>query len=673
MNQVENSESLLEKFLEECIKITEADSGSIMLLDEEKNLLLPIVAIGLDKNSEGMKLKVGEGITGWVAKHRKARIIDNAFYEKDYVRVREDLVSEVAVPMIQNDKLIGVLSLDSKREAAFSEHDALFLQIIANLSLAIFIKIKDNEELKLREKFHKTLLEISSIITKSTNIEEIFEEIMLHSQKVLKIYKSTLFLYDKREKLLKIRASFGFLDDSIKDVVYKPGEGITGTVYLNKKPIFLPSAKKDPNFLNRMKIINEDIDMGFFAYPIISGTDAVGVFSIFTFLQDQSRTKEIFEFLQILSTFISQTITIQKFIEEEKQPFIEENLRLRQELSQKYKFGSLIGKSPKMQQLFEQIRLIADTRSSVFLVGESGTGKELIASAIHYNSSRKDMPFIKINCAAIPDNLLESELFGYKKGSFTGAVSDKKGKLELANGGTVFLDEIGEMDIALQAKLLRVLQEKEIEPIGGRPQKVDIRIIAATNANIEELIQQKRFRPDLYYRLNVIRLDIPPLRERKEDIILLTKHFIDKYSRENGKKIQSITKEAISLLESYDWPGNVRELENLIERAVVLNTTGIIDVSDFKDILTKNENSSLINKQQQEMKLLPPERTYFDWESLMDKSHGKVYRVIISEVEKRLILHALKKFRYKKSKAAKFLGINRNTLDKKIRELNIEY
>jgi Nif-specific regulatory protein len=303
------------------------------------------------------------------------------------------------------------------------------------------------------------------------------------------------------------------------------------------------------------------------------------------------------------------------------------------------------------------------------LIGESGTGKELIASAIHYNSPRKDMPFIKINCAAIPETLLESELFGYRKGAFTGATSDKKGKFEIADGGTIFLDEIGEMSLPLQAKLLRVLQEKEVEPIGGKPKKVDIRIIAATNAELEELIQQKRFRLDLYYRLNVIRLDIPPLRERKEDILLLAKYFIERYSKENDKDIHSITPEAIKLLESYDWPGNVRELENLIERAVVLNQTGYLDVKDFPEVLEKISSLEkvpyLISSGDVEFSSIP--------EQSLDLYDGRVYETVIGEVEKKLILYALKKFKYTKTKAAKFLGINRNTLEKRIKELKIEY
>ncbi len=674
MNQTENSLVLLEKFLEECIRITEADTGSIMLLDEKKEYLEPIVAIGLNKDDASMRLKVGHGITGWVALNKKTRIIHDAFKEKDYVRVRNDLVSEIAVPMIHNGELIGVLSLDSKKNSAFSEDDAVLLEIVANLSVGIFIKIHNNELLKLREKLHKTLLEISFIITKSSNLEEIFDEIMNRTQKVIKIYKSALFLYDKKEKILKLKASFNFYDNGFENIDYEPGEGITGKVFLDKKPIFIQSAKNNPNFLNRLKLVSEELDVSFYCCPILSGTEAVGVICIFTYIQEEIHTKEIIEFLQILATFVSQSIRIQTLIQEETKPIIAENIRLRLELSQKYKFGNFVTKSLKMIQLLDQLSFIAESKSSVLLIGESGTGKELIASAIHYNSPRKEMPFIKINCAAIPENLLESELFGYRKGSFTGAVTDKKGKFELADGGTIFLDEIGEMDLTLQAKLLRVLQEREVEPIGGKPKKIDIRIIAATNSNLEDLIQQKRFRADLYYRLNVIKLEIPPLRERKEDILPLIKHFINKYSSQNNKKIKKITSEAVKLLEEYDWPGNVRELENCIERAIVLNQSGILDIGDFKEIFAKKNHKNLEES---------PKALFFSQSSILDKVlvenlnfekfNQNVYQAVIEDMEKKIILYALKKFKYTKTKAAKFLGINRNTLDKKIKKLKIEY
>jgi Nif-specific regulatory protein len=319
--------------------------------------------------------------------------------------------------------------------------------------------------------------------------------------------------------------------------------------------------------------------------------------------------------------------------------------------------------------------MVADSRASILITGESGTGKEMIASSIHYNSSRSENPFIKINCAAIPENLLESELFGHKKGSFTGAVADKKGKFEIADTGTIFLDEIGEMDLNLQSKLLRVLQEREIEAVGSiKTKKIDVRIIAATNANLEDLIAEKKFRPDLYYRLNVVNLHTPALRDRTEDIPLLINHFIDKYGKDNSKDIRGLTRDAVKILLSYQWPGNVRELENVIERAVVLSQGDTLGVEDFVEISDrmvlpdiKNEVSHI-----ESTDLVDISSGTFSTNHL-DSLDGKAMEAIVSEVEARMIQYAMKKFRYTKTRVAKFLGINRNTLDKKIKELNIEY
>jgi Nif-specific regulatory protein len=261
----------------------------------------------------------------------------------------------------------------------------------------------------------------------------------------------------------------------------------------------------------------------------------------------------------------------------EKQQLKEENKRLRNELEKKYRINSIIGNSNKMREVFQMITQVSRSNATVLIRGESGTGKELVANAIHYNSLRAQSPFVKINCAAIPSNLIESELFGHEKGSFTGAIKMKKGKFELAHKGTIFLDEIGSVDLDVQVRLLRVLQEKEIERVGGYETiKTDVRVIAATNKNLEKAVDEGSFRGDLYYRLNVFPIYIPPLRERKTDILLLADHFLEKYAKENDKEISRLSTPAIDMLMRYHWPGNVRELENCIERAVLLCEEGVI-------------------------------------------------------------------------------------------------
>lgn len=268
----------------------------------------------------------------------------------------------------------------------------------------------------------------------------------------------------------------------------------------------------------------------------------------------------------------------------EKKILKEENIRLKKELYEKYSFHNLIGKSKKIREIFSLIEKIAPTNSTVLITGESGTGKELVAKAIHFSSLRKDQPFVSINCGALPENLLESELFGHVKGSFTGAYTDKKGLFEIAHKGTILLDEISEMSLWMQVKLLRVLQEKKIRRVGGTEEKeVDVRIIASTNVDLSEKIKEGKFREDLYYRLNVIRINLPPLRDRREDIPLLVEHFIKIYNQKTGKNIKGIKEDALKILEAYHWPGNVRELENCIERAVVFETSDYITVDSIDE------------------------------------------------------------------------------------------
>jgi len=334
----------------------------------------------------------------------------------------------------------------------------------------------------------------------------------------------------------------------------------------------------------------------------------------------------------------------------EKSRLVAENLYLRQQLRGKYKFDNIIGNSPAIQPIFARMEKILVTDSTVLILGESGTGKELVARAIHYNGLRKEKPFIAINCGAIPADLLESELFGHMRGSFTGAVADKPGKFELANKGTIFLDEIGTMPLQLQMKLLRVLQEQEVERVGSTSRtKLDVRVISATNADLEERVRRKDFREDLYYRLNVIPIHLPPLRERREDIPLLAKHFLKKICTDMRRPLLEITQEAVRTLENYKWPGNVREMENVIERTVALTDSAIIDVQDLPSQLggVTHKNS-----------LLP---------SLQIPEEGLDLADAIANIEQALIKQAMDKSSNVKARAASLLNINRTTLVEKIK------
>ncbi|MBI1820271.1 MAG: sigma-54-dependent Fis family transcriptional regulator [Nitrospirae bacterium] len=324
---------------------------------------------------------------------------------------------------------------------------------------------------------------------------------------------------------------------------------------------------------------------------------------------------------------------------------------LKKTVQEKYRFENIIGNGPAMQKVFEMIEKVTSSGSTILIQGESGTGKEVIAKTIHFNSPRRENPLVPINCGAIPESLLESELFGHEKGAFTGATSSRLGRFELAHGGTLFLDEISEMPLPLQVKLLRVLQEREFERVGGtKTIHVDVRIIAATNQDLEEAVLGKRFRKDLFYRLNVIPINVPPLREHKEDILLLIDHFMRKFKEKNGRNIQDISKEAQKLLLEYPWPGNIRELENLVERLITLKQEGQITVDDLPEKCREKESSIYLSHFQ-----FPEE--------------GINFTKVVTEFEIHLFHQALTKANGIKNKAAQLLQLNRTTLVERLKKM----
>ena len=332
----------------------------------------------------------------------------------------------------------------------------------------------------------------------------------------------------------------------------------------------------------------------------------------------------------------------------EKRLLLNENVYLKKQLRDKFEFANIIGASPAMQKVFNRMKRIIQTDSTVLIIGESGTGKEIVAKAIHFNGHRKDKPFVAVHCGAIPENLLESELFGHTKGAFTGAIKDKIGKFEAANKGTIFLDEIGTMPMHLQTKLLRVLQEQEVERVGSnRPIKLDVRVISATNQNLEEEVKAGNFRDDLYYRLNVIPLNLPPLRERVEDILPLVRHFLRKNCKEMKRPMMALSKDALEALEFYHWPGNVRELENIVERTVALTEGDQITLDDLPSAIRAGASTRVIER-------------------------GVDLPKTISDIEKKMIAEALALSNGVKAKAAQMLNLNRTTLVEKMRRLGME-
>lgn len=437
-----------------------------------------------------------------------------------------------------------------------------------------------------------TLYEISKRLGASLNLEEILNSIMDILANNMGMSRGTLTVLDKDTKELKIEVAHGLTGEEKERGRYKIGEGITGKVVETGEPIIVPDIGKEPRFLNRTKARGDikKSNISFICVPVKAHNDVVGVLSVDKLFAKNVSFEEDVRLLTIISSLVGQAIKLNQMIEKERQELIDENIHLKKELKTKYRLENVVGSSDNMLSVYDAVERVSQSNATVLLRGESGTGKELIARAIHYNSPRADKPFIKVNCGALPDTLLESELFGYEKGAFTGATQVRIGRFELADGGTIFLDEIGDISLQTQIKLLRVLQERRFERLGGtKTISVNIRIIAATNKNLEEAVKNGEFREDLYYRLNVVPIFMPSLRERREDIPLLIDYFLKRFNKENNKKIK-LSPSAITRLMEYLWPGNVRELENHIERLVIMSDKNLLQTEDI--LLPKTNLSS---------------------------------------------------------------------------------
>ena len=432
--------------------------------------------------------------------------------------------------------------------------------------------------------YENLLYDISRIVVESRPLKEMLEMVLVKTAEKLGMKRGMIAILDKNTSEIMIRVGYGLSNGLMEKGRYKIGEGITGRVVETGEPVVVSNIAEEPKFLNKTGAWHKDEKKGisFLCVPVKSGSEVIGTIAFDKKYADIAASENDIKVLAVISAMITQLMRLYQAEYEEKSVLIEENSRLHEELKTRYKPANIIGSSRAMMDVYEMVEKVASTDSSVLILGESGVGKELIAQAIHYNSKRADAPFVKFNCAALPEGLAETELFGCEKGSFTGAYRSRKGRFESADGGTIFLDEIGDLGLSVQAKFLRVLQEREFEKVGGNDTiKVDVRIIAATNKNLADEVKKKAFREDLYYRLSVFPIIVPPLRDRKTDIPMLADFFADKYSGKNGKQIKSITSGAVGLLTAYNWPGNVRELENCIERAVILSNDGIIHASQL--------------------------------------------------------------------------------------------
>ena len=491
------------------------------------------------------------------------------------------------------------------------------------------------------------LYHISHSLLHQRDVSLLLHEVLDVLISEMNIHRAVLTL--RRGNTLVIEASAGLSDAERARGQYKIGEGITGMVAKKCKAKIIPDISKEPSFLNRTKT-GKDQKTSFICVPIQHDGEVIGTLSIDTPAAPEKQLKKLMGFLKTMANILADAVATFREEIEEKELLKAENERLKRELGTQFRPGSIVGNCGSMQEVYAMIAQVADSPATVLIRGESGTGKELVAKAIHYASSRKNAPFIAVNCAALPENLIESELFGHEKGSFTGASAKRKGRFELANKGTLFLDEIGDISLPVQVRLLRVLQERVFERVGGSEEiKVNVRIIAATSRNLEKSIAEGTFREDLYYRLNIFPINLPPLRERKSDMMLLADFFLEKYNKMYNKNVRRISTPAINMMTSYHWPGNVRELESCIERAVLMTSNDAITAYALPPSLqTANTTGTDIVR-----------------------SGSANFTTLVSSFERELIVDALKNNRGNVAAAARQLELTKRVLHYKIDKLGI--
>ncbi|MBN2255617.1 MAG: nif-specific transcriptional activator NifA [Deltaproteobacteria bacterium] len=493
------------------------------------------------------------------------------------------------------------------------------------------------------------LYEISQTLGRSMDLREVVGPLLNALAERMGMSRGALTLVNRTSREIYIEAAHGLSEMQRKKGVYQIGEGVVGRVVETGQPVVVPHISEESTFLDRTGA-RKDLaksDISFICVPIKIGAEVIGTLSADRLFDESISLTEDVRLLSIIASMVAQAVRLRQETQEERERLIQENLRLQSELQERFQPANIIGKSKVMRDVYDLIAQVSKSNATVLIRGESGTGKELVANAIHYNSMRATKPLIKVNCAALPETVLESELFGHEKGAFTGATYERKGRFELANGGTIFLDEVGDLPPMVQIRLLRVLQEREFERVGATTTtKVDVRIIAATNRNLEQLMEEGKFREDLYYRLNVFPLYVPPLRERKSDVLLLADFFVEQFAKADNKRIHRICTHAIDMLMSYHWPGNVRELENCIERAVLLSNEGVIYGYHLPPTLQTSSYTGTV-----------PYGTL----------QGEIDRV-----ERDLIMDALKTTRGNISEAAKILGTSERIIGLRVKKYDIE-
>ncbi len=641
--------------------VVEFDFLALILHDAARNVMrLHILESSVPSNVEtGTEFPLDESPGGWAWKTQQPLIVSDLEVETRFptvVNLLRDrgVKSFCTLPLTTAHRRVGALGFGSAHQGSYGESNLEFLQLLAR-QVAVAVDNALNSEsaqsyqrqLALERDRLRLLLEINNAMVSSLELRELFAAIAASLRRVMQCEYIGLALYDAETDCLRLHT-----------MDFPGGRGLIHeemAVEVNGTPAGRAFVSRRPVLFTRVDLIGfasdtarrlagEGLSSGV-SLPLVSRDRVLGTLNVAS-LREGAFTQEDVDLLSQVANQVALAVENAlafRQIAELRDKIAEEKLYLEDEIRTEYNFEEIVGESASLKRVLKQVETVAPTDSTVLIQGDTGTGKELIARALHNLSSRRERTFVKLNCAAIPTGLLESELFGHEKGAFTGAIAQKTGRLELAHQGTLFLDEVGDIPLELQPKLLRVLQEKEFERLGSsRTLRVDARLVAATNRDLELLVAHGQFRSDLYYRLNVFPIIVPPLRERREDIPVLIRHFAQKYSRRMNKRIETIPAEAMEALTHYHWPGNIRELENLIERAVILSTGSTLRVS-LSDLKTA-------------------------------PGHARSSVKTLESVEREHILRALREANWViggPRGAAARLGVKRTTLQARIRKLGI--
>ena len=529
-----------------------------------------------------------ETVGGWVRDTQNPWIVSNVIHDKQFPNVAEWLrdhgvFSVCVVPVTTALRKLGALAFGSRMAAAYSEIDVIFLQQVARqVAVAVdnalnFEQAQSGQQQLQNERDRLgLLLEITNTIVSSLDLHELLNAVSASLKRLVPHEYASLSLYDPETQRLQIHAlDFPVSKGLLKEGLWVPVEGSpTGRAIMSGKPILITRADIAQFGSDIARRIFDEGLKSAYCLPLISHGRALGTLVVASLREEHFPERDA-ELLRHIANQVAigvENALAFRRMADRAQTLREEKLYLQDEIRTEYNFEEIIGDSMSLRRILDQLQTVAPTDSTILILGETGTGKELIARAIHHLSARREKTLVKVNCAAIPTGLLESELFGHEKGAFTGAIAQRIGRFELAHRGTIFLDEVGDIPLELQPKLLRVLQEQEFERLGSvRTTRVDVRVVAATNVDLAQKVAANQFRSDLYYRLNVFPITIPPLRERKEDIPVLVRYFAQKYARRMKKPVEAIPMKAMAALTEYHWPGNVRELENFIERSVILS------------------------------------------------------------------------------------------------------